>query len=139
MNYATGHAMSTDEIFLPPNDSVKKTLKKNKIKLSEAIQVFKACVRLVIDDMIDNNVTFQLPTGTKYSELYMRRIDGEEFTKCRQNGRFQDVDFLTSNFTAYEPTFKYQNGGVMRDKKIYFSSTDKNRIIDHINNGKNYY
>lgn len=146
MNYATGHALNTNELFLNfPNKKLKLSRKKcekligNDHKEFIAKQVFKACVKMVIDDMIDNNATFQLPTRAKKAELYMKRYDGDSFVKCRQNGKFKDIKFLNSNFTAYQLAFKYQNAGVIKEKPIYLDPKNKQKITDNTNNGKSYY
>ncbi len=146
MNYATGYALNTNELFLNfPVKKLKLTAKEceeligNRHKEYIAKKVFKACVGLVLNDIIENNATFELPTSSKKAQLGMKRFEREEFTKCRQNGKFQDVDFLESNFSGYQIAFKFQSRGVQREKLIYLDSTNKNKITKNTNNGKSYY
>ena len=90
-------------------------------------------------DIIDNNVTFQLPTGAVKSELHMRRITGEAFSKARRNGKFQEIDFLESFFTGHEIELNmFKKGGLKRSKTVYVDPRLKQRIIDNTNKGKQY-
>ena len=50
----------------------------------------------------DNNVTFQLPlNGPVKCDMYMKRVIGKDFQNLRKAGKWQDVDFLKSMFSAY--------------------------------------
>lgn len=145
MRYATGHALNTNQLLHNfPTNKLKLSAQKcqeligNRHKEYIAKQVFKACVNLVLQDIIDNNCTFKLPTRAKSSELYMKRYEGDDFIKCRQNGKFQDVNFLKSNFTGNQICFKYQQAGIMREKPVYLDKNNKQKITEHTNNGKNY-
>lgn len=146
MNYATGHALNTNELFLNfPTKKLKMTGKEcteligNRHKEEVAKQVFKACIGLVLDDIIENSVTFKLPTKSRHAELSMRRYERDEFIKCRQNGKFQDVDFFKSDFSGYQMTYKYQSAGILREKPIYLDPKHRDKITEHTNNGKSYY
>ncbi len=146
MNYATGYALNTNELFLNfPNKKLKMTAKEceemigNRHKEFIAKQVFKACVAMVLDDIIENNATFKLPTRVKRAEIGMKRFEREEFTKCRQNGKFSNVNFLNSNFSGYQMAFNFQSAGVMREKLIYLDPVHKDKITKYTNEGKSYY
>jgi len=54
---------------------------------------------IVIKDIIENRTTFKLPYKGAWIEMVP--IKGDDFVRARQNGAFEDVDFLTSNFTGY--------------------------------------
>ena len=69
----------------------------------------------------------------------MKRFEREEFTKCRQNGKFSDVNFLNSNFSGYQMAFNFQSAGVMREKLIYLDPAHKDKITKYTNEGKSYY
>jgi hypothetical protein len=100
-------------------------------------KVFRTCLKRVLEDIIDNNVTFELPTGSRKSELHMRRISGEKFSRCRKNGKFQEIDFLQSFFAGYEIELNmYKKGGLKRSKTVYVDPKLKQKIIDNTNNGK---
>lgn len=146
MNYATGHALNTDEIV--ENFPIKKlslTTEECKELIGDChkqkvvAKVFKACVGLVLDDIINNNTTFLLPTRSKKAQIYMKRYVEDDFIKCRQNGKFNDVNFIASNFSGYQLAFKYQSAGVFREKSIYIDSERKNQITKYTNEGKNYF
>lgn len=146
MNYATGYAMNIDELFISfPTMKMTLTAKAceeligNRHKELIAKQIFKSALNMVLEDIIENNATFILPTKSKKAELYMKRFSGEEFAKARRNGKWDKVDFLTSNFCAYQMVFKFQSKGVMREKLIYLDPEHRDRIVDYTNNGKQYY
>ena len=149
MNYATGCAFNLDEMLI--------NLDKSKLKMTcdlceringnkhKDILIKQICLegtKLVLDDIIDNNVTFELPTGSaRKTQIRMERFTGDDFAKARRNGKFTEVDFLTSNFSGYQLMLEmfYKDGSPRRKKSIYVDSTRKQRIIDHTNNGKQYY
>ena len=109
MNYATGCAFNIDELFLNLDRKKLKFNYKQSKKLVNSINkddlikhIFMDNVEMVLDDIIDNNVTFELPTGSgRPTLLRMKRYDGENFSKMRRRGKFADVDFFSSNFSGY--------------------------------------
>lgn len=143
---ALGYALSTKDLFRNfPTNKLKLTYKehaairnKNGRRLLMA-EVFSACASLVLDDIIENNIIFQLPTRYKKSEIRMRKYKDDEFAACRKHGKFLKVNFLTSNFTGYQLEFRLQTAGVMRSKPIYLNGKRKDRITELTNQGKNYY
>lgn len=146
MKYATGHALNLDQIYMSfPTEKLKITSKqckeiigdKHRIELSK--EVFRVCMAMVIDDIIENNATFELPTGGKKATLGMKRFEGDEFVKCRQNGKFQDVNFFKSHFSGYQMMLYLQSAGVFREKMIYLDPKHRDRITELTNQGKNYY
>lgn len=146
MNYATGYAMNIDELFLSfPTTKMELTAKAcedligNRHKEVIAKSIFKSALNMVIEDIIENNATFILPTKSKKAELCMKRFNREEFSKARRNGKWSKVDFLTSNFCAYQMIFRFQSQGVMREKLIYLDPNHRDRITDYTNQGKQYY
>ena len=108
MNYATGCAFSLEEMLL--------NLDKSKLNMTSALcekingdkhkdtlikQICLEGMKLVLDDIIDNNVTFELPTGSaRKTQMRMGRFAGDDFAKVRRGGKFADVDFLASNFSG---------------------------------------
>ncbi|MEE0967443.1 MAG: hypothetical protein U0L85_10415 [Bacilli bacterium] len=59
-------------------------------------------VEMVVDDIIDNNTHFKFPgIGRTQAYMYMKRTDGKDFKKAFKNGKWNDVDFITSNFSGY--------------------------------------
>lgn len=146
MNYATGYAMNIDELFLSfPTTKMTMTAKAcedligNRHKEIVAKKIFKSALNMVLEDIIENNATFLLPTRSKKAELKMKRFGREEFSRARRNGKWSKVDFLTSNFSAYQIVFNFQSKGVMREKLIYLDPEHRDRITDHTNQGKQYF
>lgn len=147
MNYALGHCFHLRHLFENFN------LKRLKMSCKDcraitgytdhrdilAQQIFKDSVKLVIEDIIDNNITFQFPGVPAW--LSMGKTQGEEFSKARQNGKWQDIDFIASFFTGYQLmlTMFNRRGEPTRTKPIYVDKKLKQKIIDNTNNGKQYY
>lgn len=145
-NYAIGHATNTKDLFIAfDNKKLKATSKDcdkaigNKHKSALAQKIWKASVDLILQDIIDNSDTFQLPTASRKAEIYIKGYDKDDFVKGRQNGKWQDIDYLASNFKGYQPVLKFQRCGYMIEKPIYLDNTRKKQIVDRVNSGKTYY
>ena len=77
--------------------------------------------------------------GRTQAYLYMKRTEGKKFKKAFKNGKWNDVDFIMSNFSGYQLTLEMQSEKRLpREKPIYLSGKDKQRIIDNTNMGKQY-
>lgn len=146
MNYATGYAMNIDELFISfPTKKMKMTAKAceeligNRHKETIAKKIFRSALNMVLEDIIENNVTFILPTRSRRAELKMKRFERDEFSHARRYGKWAKVDFLTSNFCAYQMMFHFQSEGVMREKLIYLDPEHRDRILEYTNQGKQYY
>lgn len=146
MNYATGCAFNMDDMFMNfPYEKLKLTCKqaneinKNSHRDKLVKKIFRTCLKLVLEDVIDNNITFKLPTRGIESEIHMRRIHGDKFSKARQNGKFKEIDFLESFFSGYEIELNmFKKGGLKRSKTVYVDPKLKQKIIDYTNKGKQY-
>lgn len=145
-HFATGYALNARDLFKKfPTRSLEMTAQecmrldgdRNKERVAE--KVFKCALSLILDDIIDNNVTFKLPTGKKKAELYVKKYEGDVFTNCRQGGMFQDVNFLNSNFTGHKLALKFQQGENMVDKVVNVDKTRAERLVKYTNEGKVYY
>lgn len=149
MNYATGCAFNIDELFI---NFDRKKLKFNYKQVNKLInsndkndlikRIFLDSVALILDDIIDNNVTFELPTGSaRRTLLRMKKCEGEEFKKARQRGKFADVDFLSSNFSGYQLGLDmyYKDGRPCFNKHVYVDKKRKEKITENTNNGKQYF
>lgn len=136
MNYAVGCAFNQDEMMINFKKQKLKTVKnKELIK-----KIARDSIKLVLNDIIDNNVTFQLPTGSRKADIHVRRIDGKEFVRARQNGKFQDVDFLSSNFSGNQLVLNMydREGKPTRIKPIYLNKKYKDKLTNYTNQGKQY-
>ena len=102
--------------------------------------VFMECFQMILLDIIENNATFVLPLfGNKEGCFYVKKIDGEEFKKVRQNGGFSEIDFLKTNFCGYQLRFQYTTSRGIGERQIHVSSPLKEMFINNINNGNKYY
>lgn len=145
MNYSVGCAFNTDELFM--NFPFKKLsltcedcqkINGNPHRDALVKQVFRECLKLVLNDIIDYNVTFNLPTGAKKCNIHMKRVRGEAFKNLRRVGKWSDVDILESNFTGYEIGF-YMYGKVSpRIKNVYVNKALKDKITANTNKGMQY-
>ena len=146
-NYAMGHCFTGKDLF--NNFSV------NKLKMSKeqcvatypdgskrdlAASIFTRSVQMVVDDIINNNVDFKFPTlGQTQAYLRMKRTTGQNFKKAFKNGKWNDVDFLTSNFSGYQIVLDMESKKrTTRQKDIYLSPKDRDRITENTNLGKQY-
>lgn len=145
--YATGYAFNVDEIFENfPYDKLLVTCNDcnivngdyHKDKLVK--RVFKDALKLILNDIIDNNITFQLPTGSRHAEIHVNNYEGDKFVEARKRGKWLDVDFLASNFTGNQLVLEMhgKNGGVIRRKPIYVDKRLKQKITDNTNEGIRY-
>lgn len=143
MNYATGYACSLEDMLVRfPYDKMNykgtKQQKKSLIK-----KIFKDNIKLVLQDIIDNNSTFVLPAmGRSQAEIHMQGFSDSEFERVRKNGKFKDVDFLESLFTGYQLYLyiksKDDKYHVKKKKPIYVNKFFKDQITKNTNNGKQY-
>lgn len=140
-NYATGCAFSLDHLFM--NFPYKKLIFnckdcekiiKDKHRDILVKQIFKESVKLIIEDIIERNVTFWLPTGAKKSNIHMKRVRGREFKHLRQGGKWKDVDILESMFTGYQMTFYMLGNRTPRTKSVYLNRLYRDRITEKTNN-----
>ena len=146
---ASGHAFNLDELLINlDRKKIKFTCKqsqeiaKDKTRDTLIKRIFMDGVELILNDIIDNNVTFQLPTGSaRKTYLRMKKYDGKEFIKLRKLGKFADVDFLNSNFSGYQLGLDmfYADGRPFIHKPVYVDRVKKDKITENTNNGKQYY
>lgn len=144
--YALGCAFSIDNLF--DNFPYKKltiTCKQCKAITGDnhrdilVKRIFRESVKLVINDIVSNNVTFWLPlTGSKKCNIHMRRVQGKEFQNLRKSGKWRDVDILKSMFSGYELSFFMLGNRTPRIKSIYLNKEFRNRITQNTNNGMQY-
>lgn len=102
--------------------------------------VFTYCCYLILCDIIQNNATFVLPLfNGRGAQINVCPITGETLKKARQNGAFQDIDLLVTNFTGYQLRYTWESYGNYRSKPIYINKRFKDVLIKYINEGKQYY
>lgn len=145
MSLALGYAFNVQDIFqnfdlkrlqISCNDCEKLTADRHRNRL--AAKIFRENLKMVLEDIIDHNITFELPCGRKKADIHMKLFTGEEFKKCRQNGKFQEIDFLKTYFTAYQPYLYLYSNNRTRKKPIYVNEELKQKIINNTNSGMKY-
>lgn len=147
MKFALGHSLSCKDLFFNfPVEKLKLTKKKcielypDGNKRDFAASIFTRGLQMIVDDIIENNTHFKLPgLGRTQAYLYMKRTSDEKFKKAFRNGKWRDVDFITSNFSGYTIVFEMQSEKrTPRTKLVYLSGKDRDRITEYTNQGKQY-
>lgn len=107
MKLKTGYSFTTGHLFnsfnikhITTHHSILKKHYKTREKKEMAVKVFLYAIYLVLLDIIENNVTFVLPTS-KRAQIQMQAVTGDAFVKARKNGKFKEIDFIKSNYTGY--------------------------------------
>lgn len=146
-HFALGWACNLNDIFVRfPYEKCKNLIEKYKTKLLQRRkikQVFRTGVEVILNDIIENNVTFKPPSLGYYGgELHFEPIVGEEFKRLRAKGKFSGIDFLETMFTGYQ-LYLYIHGkrdNFLARKKypVYVSKYYKNRLEELVNQGKVY-
>lgn len=146
MNYALGYSLGIKDLFvnfdikrLKFSAKVCEKLVKNRHKEVIIDKIMKLCIKLVIEDIIHNNATFNLPTNKRRARLRIAKFEGEKFAAARRQGKWLDVDFLASNFAGYQMVITYDSGGITRQRLIYIDPRHKKLLTDYTNAGKQYF
>lgn len=100
-------------------------------------QIFWVFIKLVLSDLVKKGTTFHLPNKS-IAMFTWKRVEGEEFVKSYRSGKFNNIDFLSSNFTLYIPIFKYFYKGKFKEKTIVVDNSLKEIINEKTNNGFKY-
>lgn len=143
-NWATSYALKPKDLYLNFNknkyirpEALCEMSKTHKSHAEYFGRILRYFFQLVLNDIIDNNITFKLPPGTN-GWIEMENVTGKDFIKAYQNGAYNDVDFLASNFTgnhlSYRKTTRY---GTWK-KPIYVHKQMKDKITANTNRGKQY-
>lgn len=142
-----GHSFTCHDIFMNfPVRKLKMTPEQCKEVYSDgskrdlAASIWMSSVRLIIDDIIENNTQFKLPgMGRTQSYIQMKRTEEDDFKKAFRRGKWRDVDFIISNFCGYQLQFVMESKKrTRREKPIYLATRDKDKITEYTNQGKQY-
>lgn len=147
MRYAVGYAWDLPEIF---ENFDSQALKIDGVSLDRlygdrhkkifCYKVFKECCKIIVNDIIENDVEFSLPTGSRKTFLRMRTYRDVAFRDARRNGKFMKVDFLKSNFSANQlQLYMYGHRNIPKAKQVYLNPALRDKIIDYTNEGRVYY
>ncbi len=145
--FALGWACNLNNLFVRfPYEKYKSLMTKWRTKSDRKKiikQVFREGLHLVIEDIIENNVTFNIQgIGYQGGEIHMEAVTGSEFERLKSKGKFAGVDFLESFFTGYQ-MYLYVHGkrdNFLHRRKfpIYVGSFYKDKLTKHTNEGKQY-
>lgn len=137
-HYATAYSLKAWELYT--NCPLKKNIRvrPEDIDYSGRVEnmlgnIFTKFMQLVITDIIENQATFKLPIPRCWIEMVP--ISAEQFTRARQNGAFEDVDFLMSNFTGYQIYLRINTRYGNWKKRIIVTKRYKDRITELTNQG----
>lgn len=146
-HWALGWACNLNDIFVRfPYEKCKSLISKYHTKMlrrQKVKQVFREGVQQILDDIIENNVTFKIQgIGYQGGELHMEAITGSDFESARKNGKFKDVDFLESFFTGYQ-MYLYVHGkrdNFLHRRKfpVYMNRFLRDKLTQYTNQGKVY-
>lgn len=146
-HYALGWACNLNDLFVRfPYEKCKSLIKNYKtkaLKKQKVKQVFRESINLILDDIIENNVTFKVQgIGYQGGEIHMEAVTGSDFERAYSKGKFKGIDFLESLFTGYQ-LYLYIHGkrdNFLHRRKfpIYFDKYFKEKLYKHINEGKVY-
>lgn len=98
--------------------------------------IFKYLFLLIIQDVIEEGITFKFPSNCMNSFIEMVPVSGEDFKDAYRKGAFQDIDFLASNFTGYQVQFRMTTKYGKWCKRIYVTQKYKDRIAELTNKGR---
>ena len=104
--------------------------------------VFTYFMYLVILDIIENNITFELPLkGAAQGEFYVKAFTDDAFKNLYRAGKWKGIDFLNCDFTGYQIYFRYKTKhGDWKEKPVYISHKNARDVFyQKINEGKKYY
>lgn len=145
MSYAVGHAFNMHDMFMNfPYEKLEMScndcerINKDPHRDHLVKKIFRACVKEILNDVVDNNVTFNLPTEPRHVYIHVRRSFGEEFKWARRHGKWNDVDFLKSNFSGNQLSLNMGGMYAHKGKPIYVDKRLKQKLTDNTNLGKQY-
>lgn len=95
---------------------------------------FKYCIAFILYKIINDKVRFKIPYA-KNGYIDFEIVQGEEFTKQRQNGRFKDIDFIESDFTGYSLKYYFDTKSYQKSYPIYLGGELRRLFYNKINSG----
>lgn len=107
--------------------------------LGDAIAApFKYALVLIFNKIIDDKVRFKVPVKME-AHIDFEVVNEEDFVKQRQSGRFEDIDFVNSDFTGYAVRYFYRGKAYQKSNQVYFGGDLKRKFLDKINEGEVFY
>lgn len=140
--YATGYAFNAFDLFEKYPISVIPTEVKHQFGLSKrelAASVFIKCCQLVLIDILENDVDFQLKFYKSTGSLRIQPVSDEKFKIARKNGTFKNVDYYASMFTGYQYTFEMNRcNRVIKIKHVYVWGKLSKKLVEYTNQGRSW-
>lgn len=143
MKSALGCAINTSELLrnfplhkLKLDCKLTVKLIKRTTRLDLVSRIFKYCFKLVINDIIENNITFNLPlVGKKKARIEPSIFEGDYFNLMYNLGSYEGLDYIASDFKMYGIQFVMAGNRTPRRRRVYISKAYKDKIIEKANQG----
>lgn len=146
MRLKTQHAFASFDLYFNWKDRVPIPFKVFHDKYAcEKVEMFYAqvlfyCIFLILCDIIENNITFMFPfIGNNRACFYVKCFEEDEFRRLYKKGKFNDIDYLKTEFKGYQIFYQWKSKNRIREKPIYITNNLKERFHYNINQGKEYY
>lgn len=145
MRVLFNHGLSTGELF---TNTPKRVCDKRHIwftnnyggsrNLSDSLgQIFDYTFKVIFEVMLNEKKRFKIPFHDAYFDFEI--VLENDFMKQRQNGRFQEIDFIGSDFTGYGIKYFYRAKSYHKEFKVYLGGNFKKIFLEKINNGERFY
>lgn len=111
----------------------------NKSSYEDALaDPFKYAFFLILNRVLDEKKRFKPPIPSN-SYIDFETVSGDKFIQQRQDGRFQEIDFIESDFKGYVMYYHLKTKTYKRDINIYVGGDLKKKFINKINSGEKFY
>lgn len=134
MSYLFNHGVSTKELFT----NHKQHQSNITTPITLVIKIFNSALSIILNDVISNKVRFSIPGNTS-SYIDFKVYKDEDFIFNRNLGRFQDIDFIESDFMGYQLFYYIQGKAYFKEMPIYLGGDIKRDFTNRINNGEKFY
>ena len=100
---------------------------------------FKYAINVILNKVIKKKKRFKSPVKD-ISYIDFEIVQNDKFELHRQKGRFQNIDFIESDFTGYMLRYYYKGkNDQIKNHPIHLGGELKQKFIDNINSGEKYY
>lgn len=99
---------------------------------------FKYAWYLILNKIINDKMRFKPPVQFE-AYIDFEIVTGDNFESQRQNGRFQHIDFIESDFTGYGLKYYFKAKDYPKSYPIYLGGELKRLFTEKINSGEKFY
>lgn len=99
---------------------------------------FKYTLVILLNKIIDEKVRFKIPVKNE-AYIDFEIVDEDRFIKQRQTGRFQEIDFIQSDFKGFAIRYYFKAKAYHKSYQLYLGGDLKKKFLDKINSGENFY